>query len=336
MGENEMFPMFRDNSQRISHLFRDIAFSDTILDQININTDFKLAVYDAMNADILGDGLKSYKVFLDNHFYTMMPLVKQIQPKLREIHDKTVCYISKLLNDEKTKGSYRQLVGELPQVYQFFNDNIDYIELSNVDKDLEEALGKEILLKLAEESGNSQIESMIKRHTKFIKKVMKDRAVQQQKEKAVKTVTEENKEAGEKITQEMKEKIWAQVIGEEQSKAEEETGNQKKTGQKGAPSMTRYQHIVAIMSLMPDDLKDTIADMVQASCPELDLIRVDEMKEVIEEQPVNFIDQLIKELHDVCDMFGLIDPTKVTTVNIEGVEVDFYAADWHQRQKVEW
>jgi len=354
--ENEMFPMFRDNSQRISHLFRDIAFSDTILDQIDINTDFKLAVYDAMNADILGDGLKSYKVFLDNHFYTMMPLIKQVQPKLREIHDKTVGYIKKLLNDEKTKGSYRQLVGELPQVYQFFNDNIDYIELSNVDKDLEEALGKEILLKLAEESGNSQIESMIKRHTKFIKKVMKDRAVQQQKEKAVKSVTDKNKElkenadnqaefekilkekkeAGEKITQEMKEKIWAQVIGEEQEKAKEETDNQKKTGQKGAPSMTRYQHIVAIMSLMPDDLKDTIADMVQASCPELDLVRVDEMKQVIEEQPVNFIDQLIKELHDVCDMFGLIDPTKITTVNIEGVDVDFYAADWHQGQKVEW
>merc|ERR1712110_950876 len=258
------------------------------------------------------------------------------QPKLREIHDKTVGYISKLLKDEKTKSGYRQLVGELPQVYQFFNDNIDYIELSNVDKDLEEALGRDIMLKLAEESGNPQVESMIKRHTKFIKKIMKDRATQQQKEKAVKSVTDKNKElkenadnqaefekilkekkdAGEKITAEMKQNIWADIIKDEKAKAKEELSNQQKQGQKGSkPSMSRYEHIIAIMSLMPDDLKETIADMVQASCPELDLIQ---------------------ELHDVCDMFGLIDPTKITTVNINGVDVDFYAHDWYNGDKVEW
>jgi len=357
--EHEMFPMFRDNSQRITHLFRDVAFSDTILDQIDINTDFKEGVYAAMNGDVLGENMKAYKNFLDNHYYTVAPLIKKLQPKLREIHDKTVGYISKLLKDEKTKSGYRQLVGELPQVYQFFNDNIDYIEISNVDKDLEEALGRDIMLKLAEESGNSQVESMIKRHTKFIKKIMKDRATQQQKEKAVKAVTDKNKElkenadnqaefekilkekkaAGEKITAEMKEKIWADIIKDEKSKAKDELSNQQKQGQKGSkPSMSRYEHIIAIMSLMPDDLKETIADMVQASCPELDLIQAEtaEMKAVIEEQPVNFIDQLIKELHDVCDMFGLIDPTKITTVNINGVDVDFYAHDWYNGDKVEW
>merc|ERR1719232_392950 len=170
---------------------------------------------------------------------------------------------------------------------------------------------------------------MIKRHTKFIKKVMKDQPFNNRKKKP-------SNQLPIKIKNSKKTLITKQSLKKFSKRKKEETDNQKKTGQKGAPSMTRYQHIVAIMSLMPDDLKDTIADMVQASCPELDLVRVDEMKQVIEEQPVNFIDQLIKELHDVCDMFGLIDPTKITTVNIEGVDVDFYAADWHQGQKVEW
>jgi len=357
--ESEHFPMFRDNSQRIAHLLRDVVYSDTILDTIEINTDFRDVVYSAMNKDILGENMKAYKVFLDNHFYTVAPMIKTMVGKLREIHDRTIGYIAKVLKDEKTKGSYRQLVGELPQVYQFFNDNIDYIELSNVDKDLEESLAQEILLELAKQSGNTQIQSMINRHGKFIKKIMKDRAMQQQKEKVVKSVTDKNKElkenadnqaefekiiaekkkAGEKITNEMKEKIWSDLIAKEKGAAKEEVDNQQKQGQKSSkPSMTRYEHIVAIMSLMPDDLKETISEMVQASCPELDLMAAEtvEMKEVIESQPTNFIDQLIKELHDVCDMFGLIDPTKVTTVNINGIDVDFYAADWHQGQKVEW
>jgi len=92
------------------------------------------------------------------------------------------------------------------------------------------------------------------------------------------------------------------------------------------------------MGLMPDELEQSIAQMVKESCPELDLIQVDtpEMKQIIEEQPENFIDQLIRELHDVCDMFGLIDDSKVITKVINGVEVQIYADDWFQGEKKQW
>jgi len=350
--------MFRDNSQRISHLVRDIVYSNNILYNLSINTDTTEDIYAAMNADVLGEGMKAYKVFLDNHLPTLMPFVKEIYDELKSLHDSTVLYVAKVLKDEKAKSAYRQLIGELPQVYQFFNDNIDYIELSNVDKDLEEALGKEILLELAKNSDIPQIKSMINRHAKFIKKIMKDRAMQQQKEKVVAEVTDKNKElkenaenqeefdrivkekmdAGETLTKEMKQAIWQDVISKEKDSQKEEISNQQQQGQKGKKGLSRYEHIVAILSLMPDDLKETIAAMVEASCPELDLMQIEseEMKQVVAEQPVNFIDQLIKELHDVCDMFGLIDPNKITTVNINGIDVDFYAGDWHQGEKVEW
>merc|ERR1712173_195894 len=55
-----------------------------------------------------------------------------------------------------------------------------------------------------------------------------------------------------------------------------------------------------------------------------------------EDQDPKFLQQLIQELHDVCDMFGHIDSSKVTTKNINGVEVQIYEADWDQGEKVQW
>jgi hypothetical protein len=60
------------------------------------------------------------------------------------------------------------------------------------------------------------------------------------------------------------------------------------------------------------------------------------MKHICEQQPDNFLDQLLEELHNVCDMFGLIDESKIITKNIGGVEVQIYAADFLKGKKVEW
>merc|ERR1712076_97776 len=102
--------------------------------------------------------------------------------------------VSEVLQSEKQKQSYRQLTNELPLVYQFFNDNIDFIELQNVDKDLGQAIAGDILYTLAHESGDKQIASMINRNMKFVKTLMTDRAMQQQKQKVVSKVMGKNKE----------------------------------------------------------------------------------------------------------------------------------------------
>merc|ERR1711879_625952 len=119
----------------------------------------------------------------------------------------------------------------------------------------------------------------------------------------------EAKQAGEEITNEMKGKLWDQAKQNMKKKQREQIGDQTE-----------------------------VYDKTKESCPELDLIQVDtpEMKQIIEEQPENFIDQLIRELHDVCDMFGLIDDSKVITKTINGVEVQIYADDWFQGEKKQW
>merc|ERR1712050_809308 len=106
----------------------------------------------------------------------------------------------------------------------------------------------------------------------------------------------------------------------QQDQIADQTEVYDKTKHEVKQGLTRYEHLSAIMSLMPDELEQSIAQMVKESCPELDLIQVDtpEMKQIIEEQPENFIDQLIRELHGVCDMFGLIDDSKVITKVING------------------
>merc|ERR1712080_453765 len=90
-------------------------------------------------------------------------------------------------------GEYRKLITELPIVYQFFNDNIDYIQMSNVDKSLEEAVAADIMHTLATEEGNTQVASMITRNLRFIKSLMSQRAMQQQ-DLTIKSVMKSNKE----------------------------------------------------------------------------------------------------------------------------------------------
>jgi len=144
----------------------------------------------------------------------------------------------------------------------------------------------------------------------------------------------------------MEAEIWNQVKSKNKAAQEEQIGNQlskKDAKSKPKKGMTRYQHLSAIVSLLPDELLETCADMVMASCPELDLMQIEtlQMKAIVEEQPTNFLDQLIQELHDVCEMFGLIDETKINTImtkNIDGeeIEVDIYADDWMHGEKVQW
>merc|ERR1712066_502928 len=198
---------------------------------------------------------------------------------------------------------------------------------------------------LAQASGDKQIASMINRNIKFIKKLMTQRAVRQQEDKVLEKVMGKNKELKAAVANEAEfERLVkeAEAEGKAISKEKEQIGNQSenldKTKHKPKQGLTRYEHISAIMNLMPDELEQSIAAMVQQSCPELDLTQIEtaEMKKTLEEQPETFLDQLIKELHDVCDMFGLIDESKVITKVINGVEVQIYEADWAQGEKVQW
>merc|ERR1712048_1390581 len=222
------------------------------------------------------------------------------------------------------------------------------IEMQNVDKELGQAIAGDILYTLAQESGNKQIASMVNRNMKFVKTLMTARALEQQKQKVVKKVMGKNKELKaalaneEEFTKEMEKKIWEEAKQNVKKMQEEQLGNQTEDYDESKHEVksgkTRYEHIAAIMGLMPDELAQSISDMVQESCPELDLIQIEteSMKAIVEEQDPKFLDQLIRELHDVCDMFGLIDSSKMVTKNINGVEVQIYEADWEKGQKVEW
>jgi len=359
-GEDS-YQVYRDNSQRISKVFRDITYNYGIIEKIQSNG---YLVDDIMTAALRfsDDASEVYKVFLENHLEHFIPVFKDKVNEMIAIHRDTKKQVIKVLENEKQKTSYRQLVNELSLVYQFFNDNIDYIELQNVDKDLAEAVSGDILKTLAEQSGDKQIAAMINRNMKFIKTLMTQRAMRQQEDKALEKVMGKNKEikesianeaefkrlvaeaekAGKELSSEMEKKIWKQAKENVQKKQKEQIGNQTenldKTKHKPKQGLTRYEHVAAIMNLMPDELEQSIAEMVKQSCPELDLTRIEEaeMKKTLEDQPEAFIDQLIKELHDVCDMFGLIDETKVIKQNINGVEVEIYAADWMNGEKKQW
>merc|ERR1712184_233693 len=208
-------------------------------------------------------------VFLENHLDSFIPAIKMTANKY-----------------EKIKANYRQLTNELPLVYQFFNDNIDFIELQNVDKDLGQAIAGDILYTLAQSGGDKQIASMINRNMKFVKTLMTSRALRQQKEKVVSKVMGKNKElkaalaneeefnrlvaeakaAGEEMTKEMEKQIWQEAIANVKTMQEEQLGNQTedydekkhevKTGK------TQYEHIAGIMGLMPDELAQSISAMV--------------------------------------------------------------------------
>merc|ERR1712195_255572 len=247
---------------------------------------------------------------------------------MTKLHQRIQKDVFATLQSKKRRDSYRQMVNDLPKVYQFFNDNIDFIEMQNVDKELGAAQDKNVA-------------NMISRNQKFIKTLIMNRAEQQQQDKVVEKVMGKNKQLKENVANQVE---FDRLVAEAKEtnmkkKQQDQIGDQTEvydqTKHEVKQGLTRYEHLSAIMSLMPDELEQSIAQMVKESCPEMDLIQVDtpEMKAIIEEQPANFIDQLIRELHDVCDMFGLIDESKVITKVINGVEVQIYAKDWFQGEK---
>lgn len=357
----EMGGIYRDNTQRIAKVFRDITYNWGIIYKMRMN---KYVVDDINAAAMKYLDLESevYKVFLDNHLEKFVPVFKDFVEEFAKNHGEIQKQVAKVLESEKQKANYRQLVNELPLIYQFVNDNIDFIEMQNVDKELGEAIASDLLHEMAVNQGDQQIANMIKRNVKFIKTIMTDRALQQQKNKVVEKVMEKNKElvaavaneaefdrlvkeyeaTGQELTKEMQKTIWNQAKENVKNSQQEQISNQAEnldnTKHKPKQGLTRYEHIAGIMALMPDDLAASIAQMVKESCPELDLLQIDTaaMKAIVEEQPENFLDQLIKELHDVCDMFGLIDETKVIKKMINGIEVEIYAADWLQGEKKVW
>merc|ERR1712193_155962 len=199
-----------------------------------------------------------------------------------------------------------------PLVYQFFNDNIDFIMMANMEKSLDDAIAADIMAELAKDS-DPQVHSMITRNLKFIKKLMTDRAEKQMQEKAVAKVMEKNAELKAAADNEAE---FNRIIAEKKANKEN----------KPAQGLSRYEHLAGIVALLPDELLQTVSEMVKASCPEMDLTKIDDlgMKHIIESQPDNFLDQLLQELHDVCDMFGLIDESKIIRKVVNGVEIEIY------------
>jgi len=356
----EFGQLYRDNTQRSMKALRDITYNKDILDKVAANTEFMVDLQNFVNLDD-SEGSEVYRNFVNAHGREFIPHIKAALPALEKTRTAIKSALYKVLIDEQLKSSYRQLVNELPLVYQFFNDNIDFIMMANMEKSLDEAVAKDIMEVLAKDA-DPQVHSMIVRNMKFIKKLMTERAEKQMKEKAVAKVMEKNaelkaaaeneaefnkileekKKNKEQLTKEMKNKIWEQVVAKNKAKQQEDLGNQleKKDDTKNKPAtgLSRYEHLAGIIALLPDELLQTVSEMVKKSCPEMDLTQVDDadMKHIIESQPDNFLDQLLQELHDVCDMFGLIDETKIIRKVVNGVEIEIYAADWMQGKKVEW
>jgi len=353
----EIASLYRDNTQRVVKVIRDVVYEPTMVRKLMLDEDITEDIYAAANR-FPDEETKVYLHFLDTHLESFYPMIKFARDDFAKAHGQIKSAVSEILESEKQKQAYRQLTNELPLVYQFFNDNIDFIEMQNVDKDLGEAIAGDILYTLAQESGDKQIASMINRNMKFVKTLMTARALEQQKQKVVKKVMGKNKELkaalaneeefnrlveeakaeGQEISKEMEKQIWEQAKQNVKNMQEEQIGNQVGEKHEAKVGKSRYEHIAGIMGLMPDELAQSISAMVQESCPELDLIQIEteSMKAIVEEQDPKFLDQLIRELHDVCDMFGLIDSSKMVTKNINGVEVQIYDADWEKGQKVEW
>jgi len=353
----EIASLYRDNTQRVVKVIRDVVYEPTMVRKLMLDEDITEDIYAAANR-FPDEETKVYLHFLDTHLESFYPMIKFARDDFAKAHGQIKSAVAEVLESEKQKQAYRQLTNELPLVYQFFNDNIDFIEMQNVDKDLGEAIAGDILYTLAQESGDKQIASMINRNMKFVKTLMTARALEQQKQKVVKKVMGKNKELkaalaneeefnrlvkeaeaeGQELTKEMEKQIWEQAKQNVKQMQEEQLGNQVDEKHEAKVGKTRYEHIAAIMGLMPDELAQSISAMVQESCPELDLIQIEteSMKAIVEEQDPKFLDQLIRELHDVCDMFGLIDSSKMVTKNINGVEVQIYDADWEKGQKVQW
>merc|ERR1712062_652224 len=101
-----------------------------------------------------------------------------------------------------------------------------------MENSLDEAVAKDIMMEIAK-GQDPQIESMINRNAKFIKKLMTQRAEKQMEEKAAaeneaefNKIVAERKKAGEQITKEMEAQIWNQVNSKNKAAQEEQIGNQ--------------------------------------------------------------------------------------------------------------
>jgi len=357
--------LYRDNSQRIMKVFRDVAFNEPILVDLENDrpTEF-LAKLTTLAENDKSEGAAVYENFLKTHGSKFFDTFKSYRQLVRKQRTDTMAAIKPVLTNEKIKGEYRKLITELPIVYQFFNDNIDYIQMSNVDKSMEEAVAADIMHTLATEEGNTQVASMIRRNLRFIKTLMSQRAMQQQKELTIKSVMKSNKElkeaaakkneaefkrilaekkaAGEQLTKEQRNKIWEDIKAKTKREQDAEMADQMKenNGRAKNGGLTPYQHLAGLVGLLPDELLADVALMVKDSCPDLNLMSIEtaEMKTVVEAQPTAFVFQLIDELHEICDIFGLIDESKIMTKQIEGtdIELQVYAEDWMSGEKVKW
>merc|ERR1711881_166603 len=189
----EIAGLYRDNTQRVVKVIRDVVYEPTMVRKLMLDEDITEDIYAAANR-FPDEETKVYLHFLDTHLASFYPMIAFARDDFAKAHGQIKSAVSEVLQSEKQKQSYRQLTNELPLVYQFFNDNIDFIEMQNVDKELGQAIAGDIPYTLAQESGDKQIASMINRNMKFVKTLLTNRAMQQQKEKVVSKVMGKNKE----------------------------------------------------------------------------------------------------------------------------------------------
>merc|ERR1712045_294705 len=245
--------LYGDNTQRVVKVIRDVVYEPTMVRKLMLDEDITEDIYAAANR-FPDEETKVYLHFLDTHLESFYPMIKFARDDFAKAHGQIKSAVAEVLESEKRKQAYRQLTNELPLVYQFFNDNIDFIEMQNVDKDLGDAIAGDILYTLAQESGDKQIASMINRNMKFVKTLMTARALEQQKQKVVKKVMGKNKELKAALANEMEKQIWEQAKQNVKQMQEEQLGNQVDEKHEAKVGKTRYEHIAAIMGLMPDEL----------------------------------------------------------------------------------
>merc|ERR1712050_685452 len=127
-----------------------------------------------------------------------IPLLKAMTESMTKLHNRIVKDVFATLQSKKRRESYRQMVHDLPKVYQFFNDNIDFIEMQNVDKELGASVTAEILKEIGA-AQDKNVANMISRNQKFIKTLIMSRAEKQQQDKVVEKVMGKNKELKENV-----------------------------------------------------------------------------------------------------------------------------------------
>lgn len=354
--------IYRDNSQRATKALRDLIYNKNLFDIVMEDGDWLSALKEHVAKDT-SDGAKVYQNFVETYASQYDDCVNDAKPFMRKLRTGLIEALKKTLRDERLKTNYRQLVNELPLVYQFFNDNIEHVTTANMDETLDEAIALKIMTTIASQANDKNIVSMLERNAKFIKKLMTQRAIKEQKAAAVRKIAAKNaelkaaadneeefnnlveaaKKEGRKLTKELKTKLWAEAVKSVKAEADKEKANQKKPkdNTKVSKQLSTYQKLAGIVALLPDELLQTVADMVKQTCPELNLLKIEtnEMKKVVEAQPEKFLKQLLGELHDVCEMFGLIDESVMTTMQVDGVDIVIYEDNYleeSQKKKKKW